>query len=143
METIHNLSKKYGFKIIEDASHAIGATYEKIKVGSCVHSDITVFSFHPVKIITTGEGGIALTKSKTIAEKLEKYRSHGIHSSQKKMRKRKLLLPILSSPCSVATADISRPRWPRRQCKIFQLRGIFFQLNMCNFVHMCYFTHSV
>ena len=55
MPAIHALSQKYGFKIIEDASHALGATYSDIKVGSCQHSDITVFSFHPVKIITTGE----------------------------------------------------------------------------------------
>ena len=56
MPAIHSLSKRYDFKIIEDASHAIGASYNKTKVGSCAHSDITVFSFHPVKIITTGEG---------------------------------------------------------------------------------------
>ena len=62
MVAINDLSKKYGFKIIEDASHAIGATYNQIRVGSCTHSDITVFSFHPVKIITSAEGGMAVTK---------------------------------------------------------------------------------
>ena len=61
MRLIHNLSKEYGFKIIEDASHAIGGLYDKEPVGSSKYSDITVFSFHPVKIITTGEGGMALT----------------------------------------------------------------------------------
>ncbi len=78
MEAIHKLSKKFGFKIIEDASHAIGASYDEIKVGSCVHSDITVFSFHPVKIITTGEGGMALTNNKDLADKMYRFRVHGI-----------------------------------------------------------------
>ena len=78
MEKIHELSKKYGFKIIEDASHAIGAEYKKVKVGSCKYSDMTVFSFHPVKIITTGEGGMVLTNSEKLYEKLKLYRSHGI-----------------------------------------------------------------
>ena len=71
MLAIHDLSKRYGFKIIEDASHAIGSSYNKIKVGSCNHSDITVFSFHPVKIITTAEGGAALTNNKKIYEKFD------------------------------------------------------------------------
>jgi UDP-4-amino-4,6-dideoxy-N-acetyl-beta-L-altrosamine transaminase len=86
MEKIHDLSKRYGFYIIEDASHAIGAAYklqnslndEWCKVGSCKHSDITIFSFHPVKIITTAEGGIALTNNKDWADRMQKYRSHGI-----------------------------------------------------------------
>ena len=56
MEAIHKLSLEYGFKIIEDASHAVGGYYKNYPVGSCQFSDITVFSFHPVKIITTGEG---------------------------------------------------------------------------------------
>ena len=64
MHKIYLLSKRYSFKIIEDASHAIGANYNSYKVGSCKYSDITVFSFHPVKIITTAEGGIALTNKK-------------------------------------------------------------------------------
>ena len=78
MISIKNLSKKYGFKIIEDASHAIGASYNDYKVGSCAHSDITVFSFHPVKIITTGEGGMALTNDPVISERLKRLRIHGI-----------------------------------------------------------------
>jgi len=61
MEAIFKLSQEYGFKIIEDASHAIGASYKNQKVGICKYSDITVFSFHPVKIITTGEGGMLTT----------------------------------------------------------------------------------
>lgn len=78
MEQIHSLSKKYGFKIIEDASHAIGGRYQDRPVGCCQYSDITVFSFHPVKIITTAEGGMALTNDKDLADKLSLLRSHGI-----------------------------------------------------------------
>lgn len=78
MDKIHELSKIYGFKIIEDASHAIGASYKDSKVGSCEFSDITVFSFHPVKIITTAEGGVAATNSKELDIRLKLYRSHGI-----------------------------------------------------------------
>jgi len=78
MEAIHLLSKKYGFKIIEDASHAIGGRYQNVAVGSCKYSDITVFSFHPVKIITTAEGGLALTNATDLARKMELFRSHGI-----------------------------------------------------------------
>ena len=78
MRAIYDLSKKYNFKIVEDASHAIGSTYHTKNVGSCEFSDITVFSFHPVKIITTGEGGVALTKSKTLHTRMELFRSHGI-----------------------------------------------------------------
>ena len=88
MKTIYDLSKLYGFKIIEDASHAIGASYNKIKVGSCTYSDITIFSFHPVKIITTAEGGMALTNSKDIANKMFRLRTHGITNDQMKMKKR-------------------------------------------------------
>ena len=77
MEAIYELSKEYGFRIIEDASHAIGGEYNNIKVGASPYSDITVFSFHPVKIITTGEGGAILTNNKTIYEKCLKLRSQG------------------------------------------------------------------
>ena len=77
MIAIHKLSKQYGFKIIEDASHAIGASYNQIKIGSCVHSDITVFSFHPVKIITSAEGGMALTNNSKIADRLLHLRNSG------------------------------------------------------------------
>ena len=78
MEAIKALAGEYGFKIIEDASHATGADYKNTKVGSCRYSDMTVFSFHPVKIVTTGEGGIVLTNNKELYEKLKLYRSHGI-----------------------------------------------------------------
>mgnify|MGYP005839950869 CR=1 FL=1 len=78
MEAIASLSQEYGFKIIEDASHAIGASYQVKPVGNCQFSDMTVFSFHPVKIITTGEGGIILTNQLELYEKLIRLRTHGI-----------------------------------------------------------------
>ena len=78
MKSIHALSEEYGFKIIEDASHAIGGKYLNEPIGNCNYSDITIFSFHPVKIITTGEGGIALTNNSKLAEKMSLLRSHGI-----------------------------------------------------------------
>jgi len=78
MQKIHNLSKKYGFYIIEDASHAIGSTYFNTKTGSCIFSDITVFSFHPVKIITTGEGGFVTTNCSDVYKKISLLRSHGV-----------------------------------------------------------------
>lgn len=82
-DKINKLSKKYRFKIIEDASHSIGASYKGEKVGSCRWSDITVFSFHPVKIITTIEGGVAITKNKKIYDKLKLFRNHGITKQKK------------------------------------------------------------
>lgn len=85
MEEISRLSKKYGFKIIEDASHAIGGKYKGEFIGNCRYSDITIFSFHPVKIITTAEGGMALTNSKALAEKMQLLRSHGITRDSNKM----------------------------------------------------------
>lgn len=78
MKAIHALSQKYGFKIIEDASHAIGGQYLGEPIGNGRYSDITVFSFHPVKIITTGEGGMALTQNAELATRLGLLRSHGI-----------------------------------------------------------------
>ncbi len=78
MKRIDELSKQFGFKIIEDASHAIGGKYNGVKVGSCQYSDVTVFSFHPVKIITTAEGGVACTNKQEIASKMRVLRSHGI-----------------------------------------------------------------
>ena len=77
-EVIWSLAKEFGFKIIEDASHAIGASRHGEWVGSCKWSDITVFSFHPVKIITTGEGGVALTNDKEVFLRMQILRSHGI-----------------------------------------------------------------
>tara|TARA_B100000886_G_scaffold339996_1_gene307346 strand:- start:199 stop:1374 length:1176 start_codon:yes stop_codon:yes gene_type:complete len=84
MEKIYNLSKEFGFFIIEDASHALGGKYKNINVGECKFSDITIFSFHPVKIITTAEGGIATTNNKKIAEEIYKLRSHGITKDRNK-----------------------------------------------------------
>ncbi len=78
MEKIFQLSKEYGFKIIEDASHAIGGEYKGKKIGCCEYSSITVFSFHPVKIITTAEGGIATTNDRILAKKMAMDRTHGI-----------------------------------------------------------------
>lgn len=78
LEAIHALGKKYGFKIIEDASHAIGGKYKGEAIGNCRFSDITVFSFHPVKIITTAEGGMVITNNPRLATKIELLRSHGI-----------------------------------------------------------------
>lgn len=78
MDKIHALSIEYGFAIIEDASHAIGGKYKGNPIGNCEYSDITVFSFHPVKIVTTAEGGAVTTNSKKLASKLELLRSHGV-----------------------------------------------------------------
>ncbi|TBU86367.1 UDP-4-amino-4,6-dideoxy-N-acetyl-beta-L-altrosamine transaminase [Phytopseudomonas dryadis] len=78
MQAIHELATRYGFKIIEDASHAIGGKYQGEFIGSGRYSDISVFSFHPVKIITTAEGGMALTNSSELASRMALLRSHGI-----------------------------------------------------------------
>ncbi|ACX88776.1 UDP-4-amino-4,6-dideoxy-N-acetyl-beta-L-altrosamine transaminase [Pectobacterium parmentieri] len=85
VERIQQLAQKYDFKIIEDASHAIGGRYLDRPVGSCQYSDITVFSFHPVKIITTAEGGMALTNNDVLADKMALLRSHGITRDTEKM----------------------------------------------------------
>ena len=86
MKYIKKLSDQYGFKIIEDASHALGGEYQNKKVGSCQYSDISVFSFHPVKIITTAEGGIATTNDKKLAEKMDLLRSHYITKDSSKFK---------------------------------------------------------
>ncbi|NMP03406.1 UDP-4-amino-4,6-dideoxy-N-acetyl-beta-L-altrosamine transaminase [Pseudoalteromonas arctica] len=85
MQAIHKLALKYDFKIIEDASHAIGAKYLGKQVGCCEFSDITVFSFHPVKIITSAEGGMAVTNVQKLAKRLKRLRSHGITSDPAEM----------------------------------------------------------
>ncbi len=90
MATINALGKQYGFRIIEDASHAIGGRYKDEPIGSCRYSDITIFSFHPVKIITTGEGGMALTKDAKLAKCMELLRCHGITSDVNEMYPRPL-----------------------------------------------------
>ena len=86
MEKIYELSQEFNFKIVEDASHAIGASYKGHKIGSCIYSDIAIFSFHPVKIITTGEGGMAVTNNQELARKLELLRSHGITRDVSQMK---------------------------------------------------------
>ena len=88
MEKIHVLSQQFGFKIIEDASHAIGGRYNDEPIGSCRYSDITVFSFHPVKIITTGEGGMAVTNDLQLSKRMRLLRSHGITSDASDMQPR-------------------------------------------------------
>lgn len=85
MAGIHALSQRYGFKIIEDASHAIGGKYRNEPIGNCRYSDITIFSFHPVKIITTAEGGMALTNEPKLAGRMALLRSHGITRDPQEM----------------------------------------------------------
>jgi len=86
MAAIAKLAKEYGFKVIEDASHAIGGRYKDQPIGNCEYSDITVFSFHPVKIVTTAEGGAALTNQKALADKMALLRSHGVTRDPEFMR---------------------------------------------------------
>lgn len=85
MREINRLAKQYRFKVIEDASHAIGGSYLDTPIGACIYSDITVFSFHPVKIVTTAEGGVAVTNDDMLAEKMALFRSHGITRDPKLM----------------------------------------------------------
>lgn len=82
LRAIAQLAREYGFAVVEDASHAIGATYEGRPIGDCRYSDIAIFSFHPVKIVTTGEGGMALTNQPELAERMRRLRSHGIVRSR-------------------------------------------------------------
>lgn len=88
LAAIQALSQEYGFRIIEDASHAIGGKYQGKPIGNCRYSDITAFSFHPVKIITTGEGGMALTNDAQLAKRMELLRTHGITSDAAEMSPR-------------------------------------------------------
>ena len=85
MELIHELGQRYGFRIIEDASHAVGGRYRGELIGNCRYSDITVFSFHPVKIITTAEGGMAMTNDGELATRMDLLRSHGITRDPRRM----------------------------------------------------------
>jgi UDP-4-amino-4,6-dideoxy-N-acetyl-beta-L-altrosamine transaminase len=87
MKKIYSLSQEYGFKIIEDASHAIGGKYLDQPIGGCQYSDIVVFSFHPVKIITTAEGGLATTNDKELSERMQLFRSHGVTRNPELMSK--------------------------------------------------------
>lgn len=85
MSAVEKLSRRYGFNVIEDASHAVGGTYHNRPVGSCVHSSVTVFSFHPVKNMTTGEGGCAFTNDPEIARTMFELRSHGVTRAEDRM----------------------------------------------------------
>lgn len=85
MQAIGRLAEEYGFKVIEDASHSIGGQYHGKPIGNCEYSDITVFSFHPVKIVTTAEGGAVVTNSKVLADKMALLRSHGITRDPQQM----------------------------------------------------------
>jgi dTDP-4-amino-4,6-dideoxygalactose transaminase len=87
MKNIYDLSKKFNFKIIEDASHAFGSIYKNNKIGNCKFSDATVFSFHPVKIITTGEGGAITTNNKILNTRIQSLRTHGIDTNYRKKNK--------------------------------------------------------
>ena len=88
MEKIHKLSSEYNFSVIEDASHSIGGKYLNHPIGNCQFSDITVFSFHPVKIITTAEGGMATTNSSKLAKRMEIFRTHGVTREKPHMIKK-------------------------------------------------------
>ena len=85
MQAIHALSREYGFRIIEDASHAVGGRYRGEPIGSGRHSDVTVFSFHPVKVITAGEGGMAVTQDAELADRMSRLRTHGITRDPQQM----------------------------------------------------------
>ena len=86
MKAIHRAASRYGVRIVEDASHAIGARYEGGPVGNSAHSDITIFSFHPVKIVTTAEGGVAATNDPELAQRMALLRSHGVTRDPSLMR---------------------------------------------------------
>lgn len=86
MAEIKRLSKRYEFRIIEDACHAIGSSYKDYKTGSCEFSDATVFSFHPVKLITTGEGGMVTTNDSTLYAQMEQLRNHGLCHDRSKLQ---------------------------------------------------------
>jgi UDP-4-amino-4,6-dideoxy-N-acetyl-beta-L-altrosamine transaminase len=85
MKAIHELAVQYGFKVIEDASHAIGGKYLGKSIGGCDYSNVTIFSFHPVKIVTTGEGGMAVTNDPELADRMFLLRSHGITRDASRM----------------------------------------------------------
>ena len=94
MEEIKNLSEDFHFKILEDASHAVGSKYKGVNIGSCHLSDLCVFSFHPVKIITSGEGGMVTTSNDELLHKLESLRTHGIIRHEQKFIYEK---PVINS----------------------------------------------
>lgn len=87
LDAIHRLARRFGFRVVEDASHAVGGRYRGKPVGDCEYSDIVVFSFHPVKVITSAEGGVALTNNPDLARRMARLRSHGITRDQAEMSK--------------------------------------------------------
>lgn len=107
----YKLKKKYKFFLIEDSCHSLGSSYyyknKFIKIGSCLHSDLSTFSFHPVKTITSGEGGLITTRSKVIAEKLRVIRSHGIKRDKKKYWKYDIVLPSFNFRMSDINAALA------------------------------------
>jgi len=110
LKPIYNLSLRYGFRILEDAAHALGATYDGKPVGACDYSDICIFSFHPAKIITSGEGGVAVTKSSELCKKMQIFRSHGVErnfSAKKDSPREGWLYDQISLGCNYRMTDIS------------------------------------
>ena len=97
MATLKQLQDKYEFKIIEDACHALGGKYHGEHVGSCAYSDLSTFSFHPVKHVTTGEGGAVTTNDKLLYERLRQFRTHGMHKDADKFRNNKLAFDHLGN----------------------------------------------
>jgi UDP-4-amino-4,6-dideoxy-N-acetyl-beta-L-altrosamine transaminase len=116
-EAIRSLSREYGFRVLEDASHAVGATHRGEPVGSCRWSDIAVLSFHPVKIITTGEGGMTLTNDDELAERMRMFRSHGITRDPRRLCGN-------GFEASVATAGAAPASWYYEQ----QLLGFNYRM---------------
>ena len=126
----YNLKKKYSFSIIEDACHAFGATYKyqnkKFKIGSCKHSDICTFSFHPLKPITTGEGGVVTTNNKNIYEDLLLCRSHGIKRNNKRhweydVTKIGLNLRISDINCALGISQLDKiNKFLKKRKKVYQ-----------------------
>ena len=113
MKKIYSLSKKYGFKIIEDASQAMGGLYKGKKIGSCKYSDLTVFSLHPVKTITSGEGGLILTNNKKIYSRLLDLRMNGIRKTNKPTWEQDIYFPGLNYKiselnCALANSQMSK-----------------------------------
>lgn len=107
LESIYKLSKKYKFKIVEDASHALGSEYNNKKIGSCKYSSICVFSFHPIKTITTGEGGACLTNNPVIDKKIKQLRSHGIIRNLNKKNYNKFYYEQISLGYNYRLSDIN------------------------------------
>jgi len=135
----YNLKKKYNFFLIEDSCHALGASYRHknkfVKIGGCLHSDISVFSLHPVKSITTGEGGVITTRSKSIGNKLRLLRSHGILRNKKKYWEYDILSPTLNfrmSDVNAALGFSQLKKLPKFIKKRKEIANLYFK-NLDNF----------